>query len=87
MGPEYVWITPAWYNKGWWEASSTACSADMLQEMVVGSLAIAPSGFFTLDDPEAVTFSGIVSQSKTIMFMGVRVPLFSHVLLFAPDCF
>ena len=62
LGPEYVWITPAWYNKGWWD-SSTSCQASMLQEMVVGSLAIAPSGFFPLDDPEAVTFSGIVSQS------------------------
>ena len=65
LGPEYVWITPAWYNKGWWDSSSS-CPPAMLREMVVGSLAIAPSGFFNLEDPEAVTFSGIVSQSWTI---------------------
>lgn len=61
--PKYVWITPAWYNRGWWNATSSSCPADKLQEVVVSSLAVVPSGFFPSEDPQTVTFSGIVSSS------------------------
>ena len=61
LAPKYVWITPSWYQENWWKSTVNAnCTPEVMKQVVNGSLAIVPSGFFPLENDTAVTTSEMV---------------------------
>ena len=61
LAPKYVWITPSWYQENWWKSTVNAnCTSEVMKQVVDGSLAVVPSGFFPLHNDSAATDSGIV---------------------------
>ena len=61
LAPKYVWITPSWYQENWWMSKVNAnCTPEIMKQIVNGSLAIAPRGFFPLSNDSAYTTSETV---------------------------
>ena len=58
LAPKYVWITPSWYQENWWKSTvNKNCTPEIMKQVVNGSLAISPSGFFPLENDTAITTS------------------------------
>ena len=65
FAPKYVWITPSWYQENWWKSTVNAnCTPEVMKQVVNGSLAIAPSGFFPLHNDSVYTTSGTVGGKQ-----------------------
>ena len=61
LAPKYVWITPSWYQENWWKSTvNENCTSEIMKQVVNGSLAVVPSGFFPLHNDSAATDSGMV---------------------------
>ena len=70
FAPKYVWITPSWYQENWWKTTtSKRCSPEVMKQVLNGSLAIIPRGFFPLDNDSAITTSRMVYKiNKTVVY-------------------
>ena len=62
FAPKYVWITYAWYDRGWWsqDYDNSSCTPDILRKVLNSSLAITPTNSLVSDDKNMVTISGLV---------------------------
>ena len=62
FAPKYVWITPSWYSRGWWneDYGNSSCTPDIIKTLLNNSLAITPNGYFVSDNVSIATKSGLV---------------------------
>ena len=70
FAPKYVWITPSWYSKGWWEEDygNSSCTLNIMRKMLNNSLAVTPGGYFISDDKLTVTLSGMVYRLAPMVY-------------------
>lgn len=64
-GPDYVWITPMWYNTNWWiryaaASGNKSCSNDIIIQVLDGSIGTLRDGFLLMENNKQKTFSGLV---------------------------
>ena len=62
FAPKYVWITPSWYSRGWWDEDygNSSCTPDIMKTILNNSLAITPNGYFVSDNGSIATKSHLV---------------------------
>ena len=58
LSPQYVWITIGSFSKGWFRGLSS-CSESSISQIIEGSLAIVPDGYFAVES--SISYSGLVS--------------------------
>ena len=59
VAPQYIWITPLWYNSDWWKEEEGQCSSENIGQVLNGSIGVIPDGF-VISDSTLQTSSGLV---------------------------
>ena len=64
LPPQYVWITPGWFDQEWWAQDygnlSVHCSMKDMRRVLKGSLSVVPFGYFPSKSPSLSSFSDMV---------------------------
>ena len=63
FAPKYIYVTPGWYNNGWWRHNygNASCTTEMMLKMLNNSLIYIPNGHFIVEDKQWQSISGLVS--------------------------